>query len=209
MGAAAKGEVYLVLQWRRNRDLAFEPFEDQTEAEFLAKEPNELRIAAVSAGACGGGQELAIGRWFVGPVPDVRARGLFAQALQDEAQEEESLDPVWHEQFARSVTPGKESMKLVCTCEDWDEVSGSDFMGQFSIALDDLKDQKVLKKWFKLGEAEGRKGDVAGHVCLHVQWRHDPAIAFEPVHKSRLKTTNGASACSNRCDPFSEFLVRG
>ena len=79
-------------------------------------------------------------------------------------------------------------MTLVCTCEDWDEVSGSDFMGQFSIALDELKDQKVLKKWFKLGEdAEGkRKGDVAGHVCLHVQWRHDPAIAFEPVHKSNF-----------------------
>ena len=35
-----------------------------------------------------------------------------------------SLDPVWHEQFARSVTPGKEPMKLVCTCEDWDEVCG-------------------------------------------------------------------------------------
>ena len=48
-GATAQGEVYLVLQWRRNRDLAFEPFEDQTEAEFLAKEPNELRIAAVGA----------------------------------------------------------------------------------------------------------------------------------------------------------------
>ena len=48
-GGEAKGEVYLVLQWRRNRDLAFEPFEDQTDAKMLAKEPNELRIAAVSA----------------------------------------------------------------------------------------------------------------------------------------------------------------
>ena len=48
-GGEAQGEVYLVLQWRRNRDLAFEPFEDQTDAEMLAKEPNELRIAAVSA----------------------------------------------------------------------------------------------------------------------------------------------------------------
>ena len=65
-------------------------------------------------------------------------------------------------------------------------MSGSDFMGQFSVDLDELKDQKVLKKWFKLGEAEGRKGEVAGHVCLHVQWRHDPAIAFEPVHKSKF-----------------------
>ena len=124
-----------------------------------------------------------------------------------------SLDPVWHEQFARSVTcrssvpklpdaidatclprrPGKESMKLVCTCEDWDEVSGSDFMGQFSVDLDELKDQKVLKKWFKLEQdADGkRKGDVAGHVCLHVQWRHDPAIAFEPFSEDTSdKTSN-------------------
>ena len=100
-----------------------------------------------------------------------------------------SLDPVWHEQFARSITPGKEPMKLVCTCEDWDEVSGSDFMGQFSVDLDSLKDQKVLKKWFKLSEAEGRKGSVAGHVLLHVQWRHDPAIAFEPFSEDTYEKT--------------------
>ena len=51
------------------------------------------------------------------------------------AVKKKSLDPVWHEQFARSITPAKEPMKLVCTCEDWDEVSGSDFMGQFSVEL--------------------------------------------------------------------------
>ncbi len=80
-------------------------------------------------------------------------------------------------------------MTLVCTCEDWDEVSGSDFMGQFSVDLDSLKDQKVLKKWFKLSEAEGRKGSVAGHVLLHVQWRHDPAIAFEPFSEDTYEKT--------------------
>ena len=62
-------------------------------------------------------------------------------------------------------------------------------MGQFSVDLDELKDQKVLKKWFKLGEAEGRKGDVAGHVLLHVQWRHDPAIAFEPFSEDTSEKT--------------------
>ena len=46
-GSAAQGEVYLVLQWRRNGAMAFEPFEDETE--YAAKEPNELRIAAVGA----------------------------------------------------------------------------------------------------------------------------------------------------------------
>ena len=104
-------------------------------------------------------------------------------------------------------------MKLICTCEDWDEVSGSDFMGQFSLALDDLKDQKVLKKWFKLGEAEGRKGEVSGHVCLHVQWRHDPAIAFEPFSEDTSEKTPNelriglfkAVHVSN----VAEFLVHG
>ena len=109
--------------------------------------------------------------------------------------------------------PGKEPMKLICTCEDWDEVSGSDFMGQFSVDLDELKDQKVLKKWFKLETVEGRKGDVAGHVLLHVQWRHDPAIAFEPFSEDTSEKTPNelriglfkAVHISN----VAEFLVHG
>ena len=92
-----------------------------------------------------------------------------------------SLDPVWKEQFARGVSPPKTGrLTLTCDCMDWDEVTSSDFLGRVSIDLDALKDQKVLRKWHQLGPADGKKGDVSGHVMLHLQWRHDPALAFEP-----------------------------
>ena len=123
-GAAAKGEVYLVLQWRRNRDLAFEPFEDQTEAAFLEKEPNELRIAAVSAlGLAVADKNLLSSGGSSDPFLTFALEGSSLKSFKTKPKKK-SLDPVWHEQFARSVTPGKESMKLVCTCEDWDEVCG-------------------------------------------------------------------------------------
>ena len=81
------------------------------------------------------------------------------------------------------------------------------------VELDELKDQKVLKKWFKLETVEGRKGDVAGHVLLHVQWRHDPAIAFEPFSEDTSEKTPNelriglfkAVHISN----VAEFLVHG
>ena len=109
-GGEAQGEVYLVLQWRRNAAMAFEPFEDETE--YAAKEPNELRIAAVSAlglavadknllSAGGSSQCISHGgvdtrltsdpaHRFLRSVPHVCVGGLVAQTVQNEAQEEES-----------------------------------------------------------------------------------------------------------------------
>ena len=132
-GSAAQGEVYLVLQWRRNGAMAFEPFEDETE--YAAKEPNELRIAAVGAlGLAVADKNLLSAGGSSDPYLSFKLEGSTLKPFKT-AVKKKSLDPVWHEQFARSITPGKESMKLVCTCEDWDEVSGSDFMGQFSVEL--------------------------------------------------------------------------
>ena len=62
-----------------------------------------------------------------------------------------------------------------------------------TLELDELKDQKVLKKWFK--RRPRAKGDVAGHVCLHVQWRHDPAIAFEPFSEDAETETPNEFVC--------------
>ena len=101
-GATAKGEVYLVLQWRRNRDLAFEPFEDETE--YAEKEPNELRIAAVGAlGLAVADKNLLSSGGSSDPFLTFALEGSSLKPFKTKPKKK-SLDPVWHEQFARSVT---------------------------------------------------------------------------------------------------------
>ena len=76
------------------------------------------------------------------------------------------LDPKFHEQFVRLLdVPGDgSSPSLTVTCEDVDEVSGADFMGQFTVDLGPLTDHKPVRKWYKLEESDKRKGDVASSV---------------------------------------------
>ena len=101
-GSAAQGEVYLVLQWRRNRAMAFEPFSDETE--YAAKEPNELRIAAVSAlGLAVADKNLLSAGGSSDPYLSFKLEGSSLKPFKT-AVKKKSLDPVWHEQFARSIT---------------------------------------------------------------------------------------------------------
>ena len=79
------------------------------------------------------------------------------------------------------------SPSLTVTCEDVDEVSGADFMGQFTVDLGPLTDHKPVRRWYQLQEAEGRKGDVAGHVELFLQWVYNPVTAFDPFAPSETE----------------------
>ena len=65
-----------------------------------------------------------------------------------------------------------------------DEVSGADFMGQFTVDLGPLTDHKPVRRWYQLQEAEGRKGEVAGHIELFLQWVYNPVTAFDPFAPS-------------------------
>ena len=68
-----------------------------------------------------------------------------------------------------------------------DEVSGADFMGQFTVDLGPLTDHKPVRRWYQLQEAEGRKGEVAGHVELFLQWVYNPVTAFDPFAPSETE----------------------
>ena len=157
--------------------------------DYAGKEPNELRIAAVQAlGLAIADKNLLSAGGSSDPflrftIPEMATLKAFKTHVK-----KKSLDPSWHEQFAKAVCPPKEgSLTLQVDCEDWDEISAADFMGRATIDLASFKDQKISRKWYELKPAEGKKGDVSGHVELIVQWRHDPALAFEPFSEDKQK----------------------
>ena len=63
-----------------------------------------------------------------------------------------SLDPVWKQVMTLELPKGPAGGALVLkgTCEDVDEVSGADFMGQFEVDLTECLDGKVKRLWRSL-----------------------------------------------------------
>ena len=53
--------------------------------------------------------------------------------------------------------------------------------------LGPLTDHKPVRKWYKLEESDKRKGDVAGHVELFLQWVYNPVTAFDPFAPSETE----------------------
>lgn len=181
------GDVELVLHWRYNPRLDFCPFDGFVD-EHMNEPPNELRIALIRA------QGLAIAdKNLLSKGGSSDPRCTFALAGVDEPWKSHTikkcLDPKWKEQFVRLLdVPGDGSApSLTVTCEDVDEVSGADFMGQFTVNLGPLTDHKPVRQWYPLQEAEGRKGDVAGHVELFLQWVYNPVTAFYPFAPSETE----------------------
>ncbi len=64
-------------------------------------------------------------------------------------------------------------------CEDVDEVSGADFMGQFEVDLNDCLDGSVKRIWRSL-EPRTEKDDVSGDVELVLQWRYNARLDYCP-----------------------------
>ncbi len=158
------GDVELVLQWRYNARLDFCPFDDFVD-EHVGEAPNELRIALIRA------QGLAIAdKNLLSKGGSSDPRCTFQLTGVDDPWKSHTvkkcLDPKFHEQFVRLLdVPGDgSSPSLTVTCEDVDEVSGADFMGQFTVDIGPLKDHKPVRKWYKLEESDKRKGDVASSV---------------------------------------------
>ena len=181
------GDVELVLQWRYNARLDFDPFGGFVD-EHEGEAPNELRIALIRA------QGLAIADKNIlskGGSSDPRCT--FELTGVDDPWKSHTikkcLDPKFHEQFVRLLdVPGDgSSPSLTVTCEDVDEVSGADFMGQFTVDLGPLTDHKPVRKWYKLEESDKRKGEVAGHVELFLQWVYNPVTAFDPFAPSETE----------------------
>ena len=83
-------------------------------------------------------------------------------------------------------------------CEDVDEVSGADFMGQFEVDLNECLDGTVKRIWRSL-EPRTEKDEVSGDVELVLQWRYNARLDYCPFdgfvdeHAGELLRGNQAS----------------
>jgi hypothetical protein len=163
------GDVELIILWRYNPSLDWDPFDRGNVSDGPV---NELRIAAFR------GRKLAIrdkNLFSAGGSSDPKltfaltTAGKVSEKFKTKAIKT-TLDPVWKEQFCFPLKPDDcgGTCVLEVKCEDADTISSNDAMGSVSIDLMPLQG-KTEQKWYEL-TGEGAEGAIE----LIIQWRHDP-----------------------------------
>lgn len=193
VGDGSLGQVLVVAQWRYNPALDFAPLEEGDDADPAGTSANELRLALHR------GRDLAIkdkNMFSEGGTSDPRMvfrvmDGSVELARWMSTTRNKTLDPVWRETYAKelretkvAVTP---NLVLRCMCEDVD-IGSTDYMGQFDIRLNELVEERpsVKSGWYALRPGETtistnqRPDDITGDIRLSIQWRHNPALDFNP-----------------------------
>ena len=123
-----------------------------------------------------------------------------------------SLDPVWKQVMTLELPKGPAgALVLKGKCEDVDEVSGADFMGQFEVDLNDCLDGRVKRIWRSL-EPRTEKDEVSGDVELVLQWRYNARLDFCPfdgfVDEHEGELLCGIQPVRYRADPLAEIASR-
>ena len=77
-----------------------------------------------------------------------------------------SLNPSWNETYGFDLPPpaeGEPPWVLRCICEDIDELTSADFMGQADVALAPLGESRARSRdWHELVSADGGSSNVTG-----------------------------------------------
>ena len=82
-----------------------------------------------------------------------------------------SLNPVWNESFViRHSNPGS---VLTVKVDDYDKLSGSDFIGQFKVPVGKLKGGEENREWRTLETLEGDVSDKLGRLLVAFRWCHN------------------------------------
>jgi Ca2+-dependent lipid-binding protein len=75
------------------------------------------------------------------------------------------LNPVWNEVFTFDVESGKELLEVIAY--DRDDFGKDDFLGRFTLTLDDYRDQQAHDEWFDL-RPDDRKMENEWHGRLRL-----------------------------------------
>ncbi|KAH8062218.1 hypothetical protein JL722_3131 [Aureococcus anophagefferens] len=128
-----------------------------------------------------------------------------ARDLEKSTVKKKELNPVWQETFI--FTCEDESATLHCTLDDYDPLSGNDFMGLASVPVRTLANRKIHRGWHKLGPAKGKddKGKKRGRLEMALRWKHNPSLVI-PLCAELLKPELNMMKPKNELEIF---LIRG
>ena len=191
---AGRGRVQLVLRWVYNELL--DHFVGPDEDPRPDMPPNELRVALIQ-----GRNLLAMDTKLLGgaatsdPLVTMRC----AAARRKSSVRKTTLRPYWNEVFAFPVEDATQTLEVVV--DDWDLLSGNDFMGRVPIKVGQFADRQRHKQWYKLrgnakpgasspsrgggggspGGGEPEEGGEAtakdrGEVQLMTRWVYNPEL---------------------------------
>ncbi|KAH8074107.1 hypothetical protein JL721_2669 [Aureococcus anophagefferens] len=125
-----------------------------------------------------------------------------ANELHKSTVKKKELNPVWQETFI--FTCEDESATLHCTLDDYDPLSGNDFMGLASVPVRTLANRKIHRGWHKLGPAKGKddKGKKRGPP------RDGAPLEAQPVARLKIMDKNLLSK-GGSSDPLMKFELCG
>lgn len=96
-----------------------------------------------------------------------------------------NLEPIWTEHFEFPVEEMEDTLE--CVCDDWDLLSGNDFMGKVDIPLRLFHDRKIDRRWWWLCTADGRDHRDLGKIEMAFRLYHNPAYVFPTPEKFLAK----------------------
>ena len=128
-----------------------------------------------------GMNSLGIGSKSADPMVRLKLTGF---QNQETVYVTKNLNPVWNQKISWTSVHD-EQISLTAIVEDYNKLNTRGHIGRFVVPLNDVKDKKVLKKWFKLKNRNLENDGVErGEVELAILWRYNPAVAIAEQKKN-------------------------
>jgi len=193
------GEVELALQWWFNPDNDIEFFTEFDDNLQLfpreEKHANQLHVAVMQAHGLSIMDKSMFSRGPGSSDPLVKLKVLEHGLDHEHADhrkwvkssvKKKTLDPVWNEKFVFNIDERPETIDeatLEIEVEDWDQLSGNDFMGKVRIMLSPFQDRSVHKAWYPLLDSSLEEDGERGQIEICARWIHNPALKPHFFHE--------------------------
>lgn len=180
-----RGALELYTAFRHNPDLAVVdvPEEHEVDAWIGKEDPNDLSVVVIRGKglAAGDGRKTVLGTTKTGGAIRPYVTATLGSWAPTAMGFKVGASPVWLERFRVECDDWETSLVLVVKDKNRIETRPDVVLGRVEIPVRTLAARKAVRKWYKLGGADGKTKRGAGDldVCLH--WRHSPDVKGAPV----------------------------